>query len=224
MAHDNSSDLLIFESGDVQLQLQEGPDGGLVCLAPGLARGLGFRTAAQMLRHVDTDLHGQTTADTAGGRQRVGYVTETGLYMIVGQRRPADIPDPDTRERVATFQRWVFGEVIPGIRQRGVYVDSQQFTPDQVKALAVLLAHFDDIRKHGRKAVEAYQYADPKGTYGSKDLPPGKTRREYYMLAARHGAAIGNLLAKGGANLVDSMRRDDNWNPPTLDDVDGDGR
>ncbi|RMX18042.1 hypothetical protein EBQ34_02985 [Vandammella animalimorsus] len=50
---------------------------------------------------------------TAGGRQRINHVNESGLYaLILGS----------TKEAAKRFKRWVTSEVLPAIRKTGSYV------------------------------------------------------------------------------------------------------
>lgn len=92
-----------------------------VIYAPGLARGLAFRDAPNMLRTVPSAHKGYSLVSTPGGDQQVWYVTESGFYRIVGQRLPSRIKDPVCRAAVERFQSWIFDEVLPQIRRTGTY-------------------------------------------------------------------------------------------------------
>ncbi|TDZ91134.1 phage antirepressor [Mycobacteroides salmoniphilum] len=89
--------------------------------APQIARALGFRDAFRLSESIPEGEKGYTTACTPGGEQLVGYLTEAGFYRALGQRQAARIADPDIRDRVERFQTWVFGTVLPAIRQTGTY-------------------------------------------------------------------------------------------------------
>lgn len=99
------------------------PDGtSFKVAAPGLAKALGFYAAKDMLRAIPDEEKGWEIAPTPGGEQQVGYVTEAGFYRALGQRQAARVKDPNIRDRVERFQNWVYGEVLPSIRQRGGYL------------------------------------------------------------------------------------------------------
>jgi anti-repressor protein len=88
-------------------------DGGIWIVAPPLARAIGHRDAADMIRNLDTDEKGTHTMRTPGGEQRVSIVSEAGMYRILATRRAGAARNPQMRERIERFQRWVFHEVIP---------------------------------------------------------------------------------------------------------------
>lgn len=58
------------------------------------------------------DEKGVATADTPGGAQQVGTVSEAGLYRLIFTSRKAE---------AETFRRWVTHEVLPAIRRTGSY-------------------------------------------------------------------------------------------------------
>ncbi|GGP55624.1 BRO-N domain-containing protein [Streptomyces abikoensis] len=92
-----------------------------IVLAPGLARGLGHRHANHMLASLPEEEKGYQIVGTPGGDQRLSYVTEPGFYRLVGQRQAARIKDALVRDQVERFQRWVFHEVLPSLREHGRY-------------------------------------------------------------------------------------------------------
>lgn len=92
-----------------------------IVLAPGLARGLAFAKAADMVRHLPDDEKGCELVRTPGGDQQVWHVTEPGFYRVIGQRQVARIKDGLIRDQVDRFQRWIFHDVLPSLRQHGHY-------------------------------------------------------------------------------------------------------
>ncbi|MGW1998391.1 BRO-N domain-containing protein [Embleya sp. NPDC001921] len=90
-------------------------------LAPGLARGLGYRDASRMTESLPENEKGYTTAWTLGGEQQVLAVTEPGFYRLLGQRQASRIKNPESRAQVQRFQYWVFHDVLPSLRQHGRY-------------------------------------------------------------------------------------------------------
>jgi prophage antirepressor-like protein len=96
-------------------------DNSFIVLAPGLAKGLGYRDAQTMLRSTPDGEKGYALVRTPGGDQRVWHVTEPGFYRVIGQRQISRIKDDFIRDQVDRFQRWVFHEVLPSLRQNGHY-------------------------------------------------------------------------------------------------------
>ncbi len=85
---------------------------------------------------------------TPGGPQDFVTVTEAGLYRLISRsRRPA----------AARFQSWLFGEVLPSIRQHGCFPPPAADTREQQLASAVLLAQEVLAERDARLAV-----AEPK--------------------------------------------------------------
>ena len=82
---------------------------------------------------------------TAGGTQIVNYILEGDLYrLIMGSTLPA----------AGKFERWVFDEVLPQIRQTGGYIPrTEGDTDEQVMAKAVLIAQ-RTIEQQTKQIVE----------------------------------------------------------------------
>ncbi|MEV8637762.1 phage antirepressor KilAC domain-containing protein [Streptosporangium sp. NPDC051023] len=53
------------------------------------------------------------------------HVTEPGLYRAIGQRQATRIKNPDVKDQVVRFQRWVYHDVLPSIRKTGQYGPAQ---------------------------------------------------------------------------------------------------
>ncbi len=106
-------------------------DGGLWLAAPPIARELGYRDAATMLRGLDIDEKGTRLARTPGGEQQVSVITETGLFRVLASRKTAFVRDAAMREKVKRFQRWLFHEVLPAVFRDGGYV-APWATPDHL--------------------------------------------------------------------------------------------
>jgi prophage antirepressor-like protein len=88
-------------------------DGTPWMVAAPIARALAYRDANDMTRTLDEDEKGTHTVRTPGGDQRVIVISEAGLYRVLAQRRAGAVRDAAMRERVESFQRWVFHTVIP---------------------------------------------------------------------------------------------------------------
>lgn len=108
------SAIQMFNNGEFELSLTS-TDNSFTVMAPGLARALAFRSAADMVRHVPDDEKGYVSSHTPGGHQQVWYLTEPGFYRVLGQRRSSRVKDRAVRDGVERFQRWVFHDVLPSV-------------------------------------------------------------------------------------------------------------
>lgn len=95
--------------------------GSFIVLAPGLAKGLAYGSAKDMLRSIPEDEKGWASVPTPGGEQRVWHLTEPGFYRSIGQRQVSRIKDTFIRDQVDRFQRWIFHDVLPSLREHGHY-------------------------------------------------------------------------------------------------------
>lgn len=110
-------------------------------VASDVAKILGYRDAAQLVRLLDDDEKGTQILSTRGGEQKMTIINESGFYRSIMQRRSSWVKDEKKREFVIAFQRWVTHEVLPAIRREGGYmVARQDETPEQLLARALKLA------------------------------------------------------------------------------------
>ncbi len=72
---------------------------------------LGFSNIREIIRDFEEDERKQVKVKTEGGAQTVNYLTEIGLYRLIGRSR---------KPLARTFQRWVVN-VIKEIRTTGMY-------------------------------------------------------------------------------------------------------
>ncbi|MEV4438220.1 Bro-N domain-containing protein [Streptomyces sp. NPDC049577] len=109
-----------FTTGEFDIEIL--PRGNsFIVLAAGLAKGLSYKDAWNMLRSVPDDEKGSSLVRTPGGDQHIWHLTEPGFYRVIGQRRASSIKDTVIRDRVDRFQRWVFHDVLPSLRAHGRY-------------------------------------------------------------------------------------------------------
>lgn len=113
------NDIQLFGDGEFDLTVEMRGETFIVH-APGLARGLGYRDALTMVRTLPEQVKGYASMRTSRDQQ-VWYVTEEGFYRAVGQRIASRIKNAESRAAVERFQSWVFGEVLPQLRQTGAY-------------------------------------------------------------------------------------------------------
>lgn len=94
------------------------PDAPLFCL-PDLCRVLDGADPSQVAKRLREDelVKGVDSIHPVGGQQKTNFVTEPGLYRILGTSRA---------EKARTFQDWIYREVVPAIRRYGIYPPPQQ--------------------------------------------------------------------------------------------------
>ena len=124
-----------------QLRVVKDDNGEPWFVAADIAKVFGYGSAAEMIRILDDDEKGKQNLHTLGGIQNVSIINEAGFYHVALQRRSSWVKDPEKREAVIKFQRWVTHEVLPSIRKKGGYIAAAaDETPEQIMARAVLLA------------------------------------------------------------------------------------
>jgi len=96
-------------------------DGEPWFVATDIAKILGYREAYDLTRSLDPDEKGPQTVRTPGGPQTGNCITEPGLYRAIIQRQAGYVDNPEARESIRRFQRWVIHEVLPEIRKTGSY-------------------------------------------------------------------------------------------------------
>ena len=93
----------------------------------------GDRNHNRSLSRVSDDDKEQFEVDTKGGKQKVTFVNESGLYTLLLGMQPQKantkgIPNAyshhvqERLEKLSQFRRWVTHEVLPTVRQSGEYV------------------------------------------------------------------------------------------------------
>ena len=105
---------------------------------------------------------------TNGGIQQVNCINEGNIYrLIIGSKLPS----------AEKFERWVFDEVLPQIRQTGGYIPtSQEDTDAEIMAKALLIAQKTIENKN--KLIEELEpkaeiydrFIDKEATWGFREL------------------------------------------------------
>lgn len=164
------------------------------------------------LTALDDDEKGVHTVDTLGGVQRVGIISEPGLYsLILRSRKP----------EAKAFKRWITHEVLPSIRKRGGYLTPEAAAealtdPDFIIRLATDLkaerakrAQLEEARKAERPKV---LFADSVATSDSTILVGDLAK-----ILKGNGADIGanRLFARLREDGFLIKRRGTDWNMPT---------
>jgi len=141
------------------------PDGdSFNVVAAGLARSLGVRSAADLLRSIPDSEKGYALVRTLGGDQRVRVVTESGFYRALGQRHTSHIRDPRVRAAVERFQSWVYGEVLPSLRRASTQAPTAPLKIDATVTALAALAHREHVvPAAGRILAHERWHNTPKG-------------------------------------------------------------
>lgn len=116
---------------------------------------LGIANNRDALTSLDDDEKGVANTDTLGGTQQMAVINEPGLYRLVFKSRKAE---------AKAFQKWVFTEVLPSIRKRGVYGNRE-------KAITVFVQELMDMGLESRDAAKlALSAFPPLSARERKDL------------------------------------------------------
>ena len=124
----------------------------------------------RVMQQVDQADKGGTQMDTPGGKQTLTIINEAGLYDLLFALQPTKargVSDEYVNERIAqlkTFKRWITHEVIPAIREHGMYA-----TPDTVEKILEdpdtiirILQEMKEERARRVKAEEQIRLDAPK--------------------------------------------------------------
>ena len=156
--------LRVFENdefGTVRTDIDE--NGKVLFCGSDVAKALGYANVPDALkRHCRAIVKRDTPI--SGKMQQINFIPEGDVYrLIVSSKLP-------TAEK---FERWVFDEVLPDIRQHGMYMTGEalnKFLSDPRGAIQLLTAYADEKEKNARleqeKAllVEENEVMKPKAT------------------------------------------------------------
>jgi prophage antirepressor-like protein len=129
-------------------------------VAQDVCRALDLTNTARALARLDEDTKGVTTVNTPGGPQEVKTINEPGLYALIFRSNKA---------AAKAFQRWVTHDVLPAIRQDGLYIRGEErllssASPEELQA------RIDQLKTIAAHAIEA------KATRGLCALEERETR------------------------------------------------
>lgn len=119
-------------------------DGQAWFVATDVCNALGIKNSRQALASLDDNAKGVCTNDTLGGRQQVSIINESGLYALVFRSR---------KQSAKEFQKWIFEQVIPSIRQHGGYINGQEVLSNEEQAQTVQVIH-KEAERVGMCAIE----------------------------------------------------------------------
>lgn len=157
-----SKTLQTFDFEDKSIRVSLGENDNVYFVAADLARALGYRDAASMLRIVDDKEKGTRRVRTPGGDQMMLVVNESGFYRIALNREVHYVKGDEMKAFVRRFQEWVTSDVLPSIRKHGAYMTPdtirQALTdPDTIIALATQLKEETAQREAAQAQVRALE-------------------------------------------------------------------
>lgn len=113
-------------------------------VAQDVCQALDLTNTARTLERLDEDTKGVTTVNTLGGRQTVTTINEPGLYALIFRSRKAS---------AKAFQRWVTHDVLPAIRQDGLYIRGEERLLSSA-TLEELQARLDQLKATAARGIE----------------------------------------------------------------------
>ena len=220
-----------FEGRNIRLVEQ---DGETWFVATDVARELGYRDAANLLAGIDPDEKGTYRASTLGGDQTLSIISEAGVYRAIVQRKLNKRQhDTSLFEKIGRFQRFVFHDVLPQIRQTGSY-NPAPTTPALPKSYAEALRELASTVERVEQQQVVIDAMKPKADFHdavaeaencqemqvvAKVLGTGRTRL-FYQLRQRGLLMQGNLpyqqyIDDGYFRVVERVWRDPEQKPHT---------
>lgn len=132
-------------------------------VAADVCRVLDIKNNRDAIAKLDKDEKDVALTDTLGGQQQMVIVNEAGLYgLVLGSRKP------EAKE----FKRWITHDVIPSIRQSGMYMTPaaiQNILTDPANLLQIVTQWKEEHDK--RLELEGQvQVLEPKAEYCDKVL------------------------------------------------------
>lgn len=126
--------------------VSDGPD-GVWFVGQDVCAALALSKPENAIARLDEDEKRMHLIATAGGRQKMTTINESGLYSLIFSSRKA---------AARRFKKWVTRDVLPAIRSTGQYVDQQPepeaadepvVTMSQSKYMELLVRMIDDQGK-----------------------------------------------------------------------------
>lgn len=114
-----------------------------------IAEILGYNNPLKAIRdHVENIDKGVNDLDTPGGKQKVIFINESGLYsLILSSKLPG----------AKKFKHWVTSEVLPSIRKNGGYIANQENLSDSELMAKALLVAQNTINNKNKQLEEAHK-------------------------------------------------------------------
>lgn len=119
--------------------------GGVWFVAKDVCQALDLTNTARALARLDADSKGVTTVNTLGGPQEVTTINEPGLYALIFR---------SSKAAAKAFQRWVTHDVLPAIRQDGLYIRGEERLLSSA-TVEELQAQLDRLKAAAAAAIQA---------------------------------------------------------------------
>ena len=206
------SDIKVFESSDFGTLSVIYEDGKPFFPASDCAKILGYKDPYDAIkRHAKGSVKRRVL--TNGGEQDINFISEGDLYRLITHSK---LPSAER------FEKWVFDEVLPAIRQTGGYIAGEsEMTDEELLSRALVMAnekikHRDErIKLLESKAKEdAPRVLFAQAVEGSED---SVLIRDMAKILKQNGVDIGQdrlfaLLRKEGYLI---SQKGESWNQPT---------
>lgn len=123
--------------------------------AKDVAKALGYNNPLKAIRnHVDSEDKGVNELGTPGGKQKITFINESGLYALILSSK---------LESAKRFKHWVTCEVLPSIRKQGGYLMLKQGETDEqlmARALQLVKTTLDTRNQQIALLFPKAEYAD----------------------------------------------------------------
>lgn len=108
-----------------------------------VCKAFGDTNYRRSLANIDDSDKCVSKIDTAGGKQNMVIINESGLYSLLFQMQPQkakgvsqnDFLIEERIQKLKRFKKWVTSEVLPSIRKKGYY-GAPKTTAEQIQLLA----------------------------------------------------------------------------------------
>ena len=186
-------ELSLFSFGAHEVRELE-RDGEPWFVAKDVGLALGLDNHREALRGLSEDERGSVVLTTLGGKQELSLVNEPGLYRLVFRSR---------KPEAEKFKRWIAHEVLPSIRNRGVYVLESRVAELSQK-VAVRTDMYFGAMADLRKANERYRRSHTPVSERERSAIRGllmqrKSLREIAELSCRSIDTVRKIKAEVGA-------------------------
>ncbi len=114
-------------------------------VAQDVCQALGLTNTARALTRLMPSVKGVTTVNTHGGPQEMTTISEPGLYALIFRSR---------KPEAEAFQAWVTHDVLPAIRQDGLYIKGEERLLSDA-TLEELRAQIDTLTARAMQGIQA---------------------------------------------------------------------
>ena len=134
-------------------------DGKTLFCGKDVAAALGYKDTVNALKQHCRGVVKRHLTDSLGRQQEASFIPEGDIYRLAAR---SELPGAEE------FERWIFDEVLPSIRQNGGYISGQEtMTPEELMAKALMAAQKVLAEREARLSALTAQLtiAAPKAEY-----------------------------------------------------------